>query len=307
MSPDPKPAAPVELEAEHEVDFGRYARRIAARWWLLALGAVLGALIGFLVSLSDGRKYEATALVYLGEPLAPDSASSVSTTATTLGLVQAFLASEGAVEKAAAIAGLKPGKLRDSITARPVSGASNTKQAPLAPLMAITVTGHSLAKTEAAANALARQATERVNVYTSTKIETLEEQLAYIDVQLGIVNRRLAAAREAQEQIVEDKSLSPIEKLVSLNGINSDIDRAEGRRSSLEINRFSTRRTLSLAQDIEATKITAPAVAVLSQPTSRRTAVIVGAFIGLLLGLIAALVWDGVAARFGSRTEQPAI
>ena len=104
MSPDPEPQA-VELEAEQEVDFGRYARTIAARWWLLVVGAVLGALIGFLVSLSDGKIYKGTAQVYLGQPLAPDSAAAVTTSPTTLGLVQAFITSEEAIETAAAAAG----------------------------------------------------------------------------------------------------------------------------------------------------------------------------------------------------------
>ena len=101
MSPDSEPQSAVELEAEQEVDFGRYAQMIAARWWLLVVGAVLGALIGFLVSLSDGKIYKATAQVYLGQPLAPDSAAAVTTSPTTLGLVQAFVTSEEAIETAA--------------------------------------------------------------------------------------------------------------------------------------------------------------------------------------------------------------
>ena len=46
----------VELETEGEVDFGRYWRAIAQRWWLLAIGVVLGALIGFLFSLHGGQQ-----------------------------------------------------------------------------------------------------------------------------------------------------------------------------------------------------------------------------------------------------------
>lgn len=306
MSPDQNPAAPVELEAEREVDFGRYTRRIAARWWLLAVGAALGALIGFLVSLSDGKHFKATAQVYLGQPLAPDSAAPVSTAPTTLGLVQAFVTSEAAIQAAAEVAGLKPSKLRANVTARPIPGASNTRQALPAPLLSISVTGNNRDKTEAAANALAQQAIEQVGDYTQTKIETLEAQLTYIDTQLAVVNRRLTTAREAQAEIIADKGLSATEKLVSLTSINSDIDRAEARQANLEVNRFNTRRSISLAEDIEATRITASAVAVRSEPTSRRTSVIVGAFIGFLLGIIAALVWDRFAGRFGPPRPQPA-
>ena len=301
MSPDPEPQA-VDLEAEQEVDFGRYARTIAARWWLLVVGAVLGALIGFLVSLSDGKIYKGTAQVYLGQPLAPDSAAAVTTSPTTLGLVQAFITSEEAIEKAASAAGLRPSRLRDNVTVRAIPGTSTTRQAFPAPLLSIQVTGFSRAKTAAAANHLASQAVAEVGTYTNTKIETLDQQLAYIDTQLGIVNARLAAARAQQKEIVADPTLSPVEKLVALTTLNTEITLAEQRAVTLELNRFNTTRAVSLAKDIEASRVTAQAVAVRTEPTSRRTSVLVGAFIGLLLGILAALFWDPVAGRLAARS-----
>ena len=239
MSPDPEPQA-VELEAEQEVDFGRYGRTIAARWWLLVVGAVIGALIGFLVSLSDGKIYKATAQVYLGQPLAPDSAAAVTTSPTTLGLVQAFVTSEEAIEKAASAAGLRPSRLRDNVTVRAIPGTSTTRQAFPAPLLSIQVTGSSRAKTAAAANHLARQAVDEVGPYTKTKIATLEQQLAFIDTQLEIVSARLNAARASQEDIAADPTLSPVEKLVALTTLNTEITLAEQRRITLELNRFNT-------------------------------------------------------------------
>jgi len=301
MSPDSEPQPPVELEAEQEVDFGRYGRKIAARWWLLVAGAVLGALIGFLISLDSGSQYKATAQVYLGQPLAPDSAAPVTTPPTTLGLVTAFVTSEESIRKAAALANLRPGKLRQSVTARPIPGLTNTKQAQPAPLLSITVTGSSRAKTALAANALARQAVAEVGAYTGTKIETLEQQLSYIDTQLILVNRRIDSARASQEEIVADKSLSPTEKLVALTNLNSEVSLAEQRQVTLELNRFNTRRAVSLAKDVEQSRVTATAIAVRTEPTSRRTSVLVGAFIGFLLGIVAALVWDPVASRFAAR------
>jgi uncharacterized protein involved in exopolysaccharide biosynthesis len=301
MSPDSESQA-VELEAEQEVDFGRYARSIAARWWLLVIGAVLGALIGFLVSLSDGKIYKATAQVYLGQPLAPDSAAAVTTSPTTLGLVQAFVTSEAAIQTAATAAGLRPSRLRDQVTVRALPGTSTTRQAFPAPLLSIQVTGSTRARTAAAANDLARQAVDQVGGYTKTKIDTLDRQLAYIDTQLGLVNARLAAARAQQREIVADPSLSPVEKLVALSTLNTEITLAEQRQVTLELNRFNTTRAVSLARDIEASRITAPAVAVRTEPTSKRTSVLVGAFIGLLLGIVAALLWDPVAGRMAART-----
>src|ERR671937_272745 len=39
MRPDPRRDLP-ELDVEQEIDFSRYTRAIAARWWLLKLGFV---------------------------------------------------------------------------------------------------------------------------------------------------------------------------------------------------------------------------------------------------------------------------
>lgn len=174
---------------------------------------------------------------------------------------------------------------------------TNTKQAQPAPLLSITVTGSSKVKPQLAANALARAAVAQVNTYQTTKIATLEQQLDYIDRQLAIADRRITTAQASQQAIVADKSLSGTEKLVALTNINAELDLAETRQSTLEINRFNTQKDLSLAKDVEQARVTSSAVSVKTTPKSRTTDVIVGAFIGLLLGIIAALVWDPIAGR----------
>src|SRR5918911_2571787 len=55
-------------EAEQEVDFGRYWRLLAARWWIPAAGLVAGAVIGYLIALGGSQVYKATATLYLGQP-----------------------------------------------------------------------------------------------------------------------------------------------------------------------------------------------------------------------------------------------
>ena len=41
---------------------------VAARWWLVIAGLILGAVIGYAVSLGGGQLYQATATLYLGQP-----------------------------------------------------------------------------------------------------------------------------------------------------------------------------------------------------------------------------------------------
>jgi capsular polysaccharide biosynthesis protein len=145
-----------DLDVEQEVDFGRYWRTIAARWWLPVGLLVAGLVIGYLVSLgTNSTTYKATAQVYLGQPLAPGGAASVSSAPTSLGLVSNLVTSEAVVRSVAGKSGLKPGRLRGHITTKPILGITAAKVGTPAPLMAITVTGSPPRKIADAANRLA--------------------------------------------------------------------------------------------------------------------------------------------------------
>src|SRR3954451_8758050 len=135
------PAAPTpDPAAEQEVDFGRYWRLIAQRWWLPVIGLVAGLIVGYVVSLgTHSATYKATALVYLGQPLAPDGPAPVSSAPTTLGLVSNLVTSASTVRAVAERSGLKYGRLTGHITTKPVLGITTGKVGTPAPLLAITV------------------------------------------------------------------------------------------------------------------------------------------------------------------------
>src|SRR5512132_2024514 len=103
MSSDPQRGPAADVDAEQEVDFGRYWRAIAARWWLPVGGLIAGLVIGYLVALgTNSTTYNATAQVYLGQPLAVDAATPVSSAPTSLGLVSNLVTSEATVRAVAA-------------------------------------------------------------------------------------------------------------------------------------------------------------------------------------------------------------
>jgi uncharacterized protein involved in exopolysaccharide biosynthesis len=298
MSPDPDggTAAP-ELDVEQEIDFGRYWDAVVARWWLPAVGVVLGAIIGFLVSLGGSQTYKATAQVYLGTPLAPNGAAPVSSAPTSLGLVANLVTAESSIKRAAAQAGLKPGRLRGHVTTKPILGVTGGKVGTPAPLIAITVTGSPPHKIALAANELAAIVIRRVSGYSTTKIAALKDQLAYDDAQLSGINDRLSTARKTQEQVLGSKSVSITDKLVSLGNLNSVITLALQQQNTLSQDRFEVRQQLALAEEIESSSIVSPAAASPTSGPSKRTAAVIGALIGLLLGLLAALLWEPVGAR----------
>src|SRR3954466_8774645 len=61
--------APPDLDAEAEVDLGRYGHALLSRWWLLLLGLVVGAIIGYLSTLGGAQTFRAQAVTYMGQPL----------------------------------------------------------------------------------------------------------------------------------------------------------------------------------------------------------------------------------------------
>jgi capsular polysaccharide biosynthesis protein len=301
MSTETRPRAPETLpdpDAEQEIDFGRYWRQIALRWWLPLAGVIAGLVIGYVVSLgTSSTTWKATAQVYLGQQLAPQSATPISSAPTSLGLVSNFVTSEATVRRAAARSGLKPGRLRRNISSKPILGITTGKVGTPAPLIAITVEGKPPGKVARAANALASFVVDEVSPYTDVKIDTLEEQLAFDEREIDRVNSRLTLARQQQAEILGNRTLGTAERLLLLANINTALITGEQRLGTLEQDRLTVRQLLSLAQDVERARVVSPAVATKADGPNSRTGAAIGALIGLIIGVLAALLWDPIAAR----------
>jgi outer membrane lipoprotein SlyB len=299
----PRPPAH-DLDAEQEVDFGRYWRLIALRWWLPVGLLVAGLVIGYLVSLgTNSTTYKATAQVYLGQPLAPGGAAPVGSAPTSLGLVSSFVTAESTIKTVAKRVGLKPGRLRGHVTTKPITGITGAKLGTPAPLLAVTVTGAPPGKIAAAANAIGELVIRQVAPYETAKIQSLRDQLAYDNAQLKAIADRLDAARANQSSVLRDKTISGTDKLVALANLNSVITLALQQQNTISLDRFTVRQQLSLAQDIEVGRIVSVASATKTKGPSSRTGAAVGGLIGLIVGILAALLWDPFAARSWARTD----
>jgi capsular polysaccharide biosynthesis protein len=287
-----------ELDAEQEIDFGRYWRAIAARWWIVVAGLVVGLIIGYAVSVGTrSSSYEATAQVYLGQPLAPQSATDITNAPTTLGLVSNFVKSEAIVRRVAARIGVKPSALRGRIEAKPVSGITNAKAGTPAPLMDLTVTGLSSRKVAEAANEVARQVVREVSSYTQQKIRTLNDTPTLDRSQLEAVNARILTTIKQQEQVLSQNGLDSASKLIASVNYNNLLQFLDSRRSGLEHAMLDINTSLALANDIEAPRVVAAAAATKASATSARVGAAVGGLIGLIVGIIVAIVWDPIAER----------
>src|SRR5258706_9300733 len=99
-------------EAEQEVDFGRYWRLLAARWWLVAAGFVAGALIGYAISLGGSQQFKATATLNLGQPYSASGNVQLQAAQTNPSTVRQIAHAEIVVQKVSAECKAKPGDLR---------------------------------------------------------------------------------------------------------------------------------------------------------------------------------------------------
>ena len=145
------------------------------------------------------------------------------------------------------------------------------------PLVTISVLSGGLFKAKCAANALARATVENPAIagYANQKIRLLRTQIANDERQISAFNK-----------IVTQGSVSPTDKLVVLSYLRSaqtDLSQADGQ--------------LVQARQVELPRIVTHAAAAKVTARSRRNSVVVAALVGLLLGIIAALVWDAYAAR----------
>ena len=277
-----------EVEAEREVDFGRVFRTLLRRWWLLAATVTVGAVIAYLLSLGGGGVYQATATIYLGQPLGPGGGS-IQSLATNPATVGEIVRGEGLVQEVASKVDVPPGRLRRGLSTTEVAGESK-RQTGAIPLVQITVRAPWQAKGAQAANLLATAVVERVSGYADVKIDSLNEQLAAQNRELGSIERRIDALNRA---IDEEKGLSELERLTLVNQVGF----AEQRRGQLLEQRFQTRQMLTLAENVERADVVDRAATAKLPARSARSSVVVGALIGLLAGIGLALLWGPLVER----------
>jgi uncharacterized protein involved in exopolysaccharide biosynthesis len=280
---------PPDRDAEQEVDFGRLGGAIVARWWLLVGGLVVGVVLGYLAAAGGSTAYTARSTLYLGQPLTPNGGGLLQTLATNPTTVREVTHAESTIRRVGAATGMTTTQLRRGITVTAVSGI--LQKAGQTPLVEIAVRGPSPRKTARAADLLADISAQTVSGYVDTKIATLEEQLKQSQAELAAIDAQLADAQKAAA------SGSASDRLLILTSTAL----TQQRRSGVVQDIVSDQQLLSLAKNVEASHLVTHAAAVKDTAKSARNAMVAGGLIGLLLGLLAALLWEPVAGRVARR------
>src|SRR6478672_8230413 len=261
-----------DREAEQEVDFGRYWRLLASRWWLVAAGLVVGAVIGYAISLGGSQQFKATATLYLGQPYSASGNVQLQAAQTNPSTVRQIAHAEVVVQKVAAACKAKPGDLRGGISTQSVSG--NIAKNGQTPLVSITVQAKKRRLASCAANGLAREVITRVSAYANQKINNFSAQISNQESKIAAINAALKSGISTTDKLVLQIQLSAAEDA-----------------------RLTTAQLLLQAKQVEAPSVLTGAASQKVTARSRRNTVVVAALIGLILGALAALLWDGLAAR----------
>lgn len=281
----------VDLDAEREVDLRSAWERITARWWLPLGGFVVGAVLGVLVSVGAGDVWRAEALIYLGQPFTPSGGGQLQSLQTNPKTVSEIVRSEAAITTAAKAADLRPAQLRGNVTSTAVVQAGQVAR-NFTPLVEIEVRAPTKVKAEKAVNSFANTVVTQVVPYIEQKMVLLEAQVANDEQQLEDIATRIASANDQQRLAFTDESLSLAEKLLVSTNSNATINSAEQRRGTVLTDLNIARQLLSLAKNVELSRVVQPGVAKRASATSRRNAAVVGGLAGLLLGALAAIVAD---------------
>ena len=260
-----------DLDAEAEVDLGRYGRAIALRWWLLLVGAVLGAVLGYASTLAGAHLYRASAVVYLGQPLGALS-QTIQSLNTNPSAVRTIVTSQGVAEQAARKSGLGPAQIRNNVLVNQVAG--SLSKVGQSPLVQITVKGSQKTKVRLAANALAAIVVDKLSGPARAKIAIFQPG----------ADRDRAVIASVEDALAHPQGLSFTDKLL-----------LQTRLQNAQADLTQVSQQLTVARTVEAPKIVTAAASAKTSVRSHRNSALVGAVIGLIVGAIAALLWEPVA------------
>ena len=283
MTAPPPPSRGFDPEAEQEVDFAKYVRLLAVRWWLLVAGLVAGAVIGYLVSLGGTQVYSATATLYLGQPYTPTGGALVTDQATNPSAVGAVINSQSIDNTVANRCHAKASAFKNGISTQAIATGSSSKSgAQVNPLVKVIVQAKKGKVAACAANALAEEVVKNLGSYPARKIANLREHIAFDNEDIKTIQAAIA-----------NPGISATDKLILQTTLRSD-----------QLDKTTNSQLLLLATQVESPKVLTHAASQKITARSRRNTVVIAALIGLILGALAALLWDTVAARLMPRNGE---
>ncbi|MEP7225263.1 MAG: hypothetical protein ABI783_09930 [Actinomycetota bacterium] len=276
-----------DLDAEREVDIGRYLDALVARWWLPLVGLVVGFALGYLLALGGKEVFRAEATVYVGTPYSAGGNAPLQSLATNPNTVARVARGQETIQKVASESGMTPRQLRAGIAIRAIK-TGLAKTAP-SQLYVVSVKGRRKAGVNKATAGIADRIVEEVGGYARLKQKTFQEEIASDNRQLTAIDTHIAEVDDAMRGAPATERLTLATLLLT----------AEQRRGTLEQDRLQARQLLALAEQVELPRVLDHGAATKTTARSTRNSAAVAGLIGLIIGILAALLWEPITARTG--------
>jgi uncharacterized protein involved in exopolysaccharide biosynthesis len=260
------------VASDREITLGDIGGTIWRGKWYVVLAAVLGGVIGLLLTFTGATRYTASSQVYLGQ--ATTMMGNLAQTAGTNPLTAAtILQGDAIVDEVAAKTGLTRGQVRSDsdISVSRAPGTTNTNQ----PAIAL------------------------ITARTDSRDGSIALANTYADVALGGANTGYAVVLKTLEGQVRTGQAAVARLAGQLKGAGANQALVASQLATQETNLATAQLQLARVQQIEAPAVVSKATSAASSSSSRNRVrtIIIGALIGLLLGLVVALVIGGTRRR----------
>lgn len=260
------------MASDREITLGDVGRTIWRGKWYIVIAAVLGGLIGLLLTFTGGTNYTASSQVYLGQ--ATTMMGNLAQTAGTNPLTAATILQGDAIVDAVAE---KTGLSRSTVNADTdisvprAPGTTSSNQPAIATITARTSNADQSVKL---ANTYAEVALEGANAGYAKVQQTLEDQVRTMRATVAVLRAELKGAGANQALVASQ-----------LASQQTDLATAE--------------LQLARVQQIESPSVVKLAKSASSSSSGRNIVrtVIIGVVIGLLLGIVVALIVGGSRRR----------
>jgi len=281
-----------------------YARRVARRWYVVIAAVVIAVALVFLHKVSGStNQATATASVYLGQPLAPGGGPIPQTPQSNSGIAVTFVKSTATLADAAKTSGLTAKRLHSHVSVIATSASaggtagSATRTSGGAPTVSITVEGPwSRQRVEAAATSLANSLIGFENRYADIKRRQLKARITAEQTEVKQLQATVDRANAALQE-VDRSSLSSTEKVAASASWGQILATSTQQLGDVSTQLPNDQIALAAVDAIESAQIVSGAQGRQVSAVRRRSSFVVAAFIGFIVGVGLALLWEELRAR----------
>jgi hypothetical protein len=290
-------------DTREEIDLAGYASRLAARWWIVALAVAVA--VGISILQAQGgtkRTWDGRTLVYQGQPVTPTGQPATNAPASQPLFAQQIARAPATLEAAAAAAGLKPGQLNGHVSIQGASGTVGTRSAP-APYVNVVVRGPWGPKQVAAASqTVADTIVKEAGRYQAEKKTRLDETAQALQQRIDQIKQDRENLRTQIDNLDSAPGSDEL-KLIKGQLALSTIQAGQTLEFQLSQQLLDAQSQLASVDYNEAPRIIQPArgsrVDVSSKQANLVVAVILGLVAGVILALLSYVVWPPGGRRRG--------